>query len=330
MCHLQLRTLVFASWLLGYVVFLLSIRRMWTGKYVRSPLVRSLFSNMVSEGDAAAADTEEWYRCCPDLLGESVRPLFVQSHLDSDTRAFLKQSVEKSGWMFTQLYHSFVSTVLSPLVSRTSINGYLGRGSMFVFSASQLQQILRIEPEWRAQRLLDLGAGDGGVTEVMGAHFNEVYATEVSPPMRWHLQRRNYKVLDIDEWQQTGFLYDVISCLNLLDRCNDPLFLLREIKRSLVPNTGRLILAAVLPFQPYVEVGGQWQRPTEHLKIKGKTWEEQVTNMSDEVFSRVGFEVEAVTRLPYLCEGDMYNDYYMLDDAVFVLKASETSEEAAQ
>ena len=64
---------------------------------------------------------------------------------------------------------------------------------MFVFSAAQLQQILRIEPEWRAQRLLDLGAGDGGVTEVMGAHFNEVYTTEVSPPMRWHLQRRNYK-----------------------------------------------------------------------------------------------------------------------------------------
>lgn len=33
--------------------------------------------------------------------------------------------------------------------------------------------------------------------------------------------------------------------------------------------------------------------------------------------------MEAVTRLPYLCEGDMYNDYYVLDDAVFVLKASE-------
>ena len=52
--------------------------------------------------------------------------------------------------------------------------------------------------------------------------------------------------------------------------------------------------------------------------------------MTDEVFIRAGFELEAVTRLPYLCEGDMYNDYYMLDDAVFVLKASETSEEAAQ
>ncbi|KAK5876327.1 hypothetical protein CesoFtcFv8_025693 [Champsocephalus esox] len=222
MCPLQLKTLLFGAWLLGYVFFLLSIRRMWTGKYVRSPLARSLFLNMVSEDEAAATETQEWYRCGPDLLGESVRPLFVQSHLDSDTKAFLKRSVDKSGWLFTQLYHSFVSTFLSPLVSRTSINGFLGRGSMFVFSPEQFQQLLRVGPEWRSDRLLDLGAGDGAVTGVMGAHFREVYATEVSPPMKWHLQRRNYKLLGIDEWQHTGFQYDVISCLNLLDRCEHP------------------------------------------------------------------------------------------------------------
>ncbi|KAI9536393.1 Methyltransferase-like protein 9 [Dissostichus eleginoides] len=325
----QLKTLLFGAWLLGYVFFLLSIRRMWTGKYVRSPLARSLFLNMVSEDEAAATETQEWYRCGPDLLGESVRPLFVQSHLDSDTKAFLKRSVDKSGWLFTQLYHSFVSTFLSPLVSRTSINGFLGRGSMFVFSPEQFQQLLRVGPEWRSDRLLDLGAGDGAVTGVMGAHFREVYATEVSPPMQWHLQRRNYKLLGIDEWQHTGFQYDVISCLNLLDRCEHPLHLLQDIRLSLVPSTGRLILAAVLPFQPYVEVGGKWQRPKEHIKVQGKTWEEQVTNLSSEVFRKAGFEVEAVTRLPYLCEGDMYNDYYVLDDAVFVLKVSDNTSESA-
>ncbi|KAK6301774.1 hypothetical protein J4Q44_G00278270 [Coregonus suidteri] len=122
---------------------------MWTGKYVRSPLARSLFMNMVSESKEAGQDTQEWYRCSPDLLGEVVRPLFVQSHLDRDTQAFLRRSIEKSGLMFTQLYHSFVSTVLGPLVSRTSINGFLGRGSMFVFSADQFQQLLRVAPEWR-------------------------------------------------------------------------------------------------------------------------------------------------------------------------------------
>lgn len=66
--------------------------------------------------------------------------------------------------------------------------------------------------------------------------------------------------------------------------------------------------------------GGSWVRPVEHIRVKGTTWEEQVKNLSDDVFHNVGFEVEAVTRLPYLCEGDMHQDYYVLDDAVFVLK----------
>lgn len=51
--------------------------------------------------------------------------------------------------------------------------------------------------------------------------------------------------------------------------------------------------------------------------------------MSSDVFHQVGFQVEAVTRLPYLCEGDMYNDYYVLDDAVFVLKALEEGDDSA-
>lgn len=329
MCAPQLRTLLFCAWLLFYVAFLLCVRRMWTGRYVRSPVVRALFTNMMSEGETAIQESEEWYRCCPDLLGDKLKSLFVQSALDSDTSTFLKRSVEKSGWLFTQLYHSFVSTVLSPVVSRTSINGFLGRGSMFVFSSLQFQQLLSVGPDWRAERLLDLGAGDGGVTQVMGPHFKQVYATEVSLPMKWHLQRKNYKLLGIEEWQHTGFKYDLISCLNLLDRCDDPLALLQDIRTALVPRTGRLVLAAVVPFQPYVEVGGQWQRPKEHLKIKGRTWEEQVSALSTQVFERAGFQVEALTRLPYLCEGDMYNDYYHLDDAVFVLKPMSDQQDSA-
>lgn len=45
-----------------------------------------------------------------------------------------------------------------------------------------------------------------------------------------------------------------------------------------------------------------------------------MTHLTTEVFQKIGFDVEAVTRLPYLCEGDMYKEYYVLDDAVFVLK----------
>ncbi|XP_062860108.1 methyltransferase-like protein 9 [Trichomycterus rosablanca] len=316
----QMKTLVFGAWLVLYVSVLIAARRMWTGKYFRRSLVRNLYTNMISSVEFTGEELQQLYQCRPDLLGEDVRALFVQSQLDADTRAFLQRSAEKSGWLFTQLYHSLFSTIFSPIVSRTSINGFLGRGSMFVFSEEQFHLLLQIHPHWRAERLLDLGAGDGAVTDIMGPHFREIYATEVSPPMRWQLQRKKYRLLEIDEWQNTGFQFDVISCLNLLDRCDEPLQMLRDIKKALVPGTGRLILAVVLPFQPYVEAGGRWVRPTEWIQLTGGTWEEQVTNLSEVIFREVGLEMEAVTRLPYLCEGDMSQDYYVLDDAVFVLK----------
>lgn len=94
---------------------------MWTGKYIRNPVVRSLLVNMLSDLDTI--DVTKWYRCNPDQLEESLRPLFIQNQLDVDTRAFVEQSEEKSTYLFTQIYYSLVSTILSPLVSRTSING---------------------------------------------------------------------------------------------------------------------------------------------------------------------------------------------------------------
>lgn len=64
---------------------------------------------------------------------------------------------------------------------------------MFVFSKDQFRQLLRIGPDWAADRLLDLGAGDGGVTKVMASHFTEVYATEVSLTMKRHLHKKKFK-----------------------------------------------------------------------------------------------------------------------------------------
>ncbi|XP_009194408.1 methyltransferase-like protein 9 isoform X4 [Papio anubis] len=231
-------------------------QRMWT---LRSPLTRSLYVNMTSGpgGPATAAggrkENDQWYVCNREKLCESLQAVFVQSYLDQGTQIFLNNSIEKSGWLFIQLYHSFVSSVFSLFMSRTSINGLLGRGSMFVFSPDQFQRLLKINPDWKTHRLLDLGAGDGEVTKIMSPHFEEIYATELSETMIWQLQKKKYRVLGINEWQNTGFQYDVISCLNLLDRCDQPLTLLKDIRSVLEPTRGRVILALVLPFHPYVE-----------------------------------------------------------------------------
>jgi 2-polyprenyl-3-methyl-5-hydroxy-6-metoxy-1,4-benzoquinol methylase len=62
-------------------------------------------------------------------------------------------------------------------------------------------------------------------------------------------------VLDIDKWSDVQEPYDVITCLNLLDRCDKPLSLLRDAKKVLKSGTGRLVVAVVLPFSPCVESG---------------------------------------------------------------------------
>ena len=62
-----------------------------------------------------------------------------------------------------------------------------------------------------------------------------------------------FRILGVDEWNNGTRQFDVIACLNLLDRCDKPVTLLHDMKKALNPDTGRIIVAVVLPFKPYVE-----------------------------------------------------------------------------
>lgn len=66
----------------------------------------------------------------------------------------------------------------------------------------------------------------------------------------------SFRVLDAWRWAEEAgdALYDVVTCLNLLDRCDTPRTLLSQIHAKLVPG-GTLVVALVLPFSPYVETG---------------------------------------------------------------------------
>lgn len=65
-------------------------------------------------------------------------------------------------------------------------------------------------------------------------------------------------------------------------------------------------------------------QPSEVITVHGNSWEEQVQSLVSDVFEPSGFTVELFTRVPYLCEGDLYKDFYILDDALFVLKISQS------
>ena len=64
---------------------------------------------------------------------------------------------------------------------------------MFVLSNDQFRTLLGVGVDWKADHLLDLGAGDGAVTEQMAGHFNQVTVTEMSPTMQWRLGHRGYR-----------------------------------------------------------------------------------------------------------------------------------------
>lgn len=273
---------------------------------------------------ATATLNNKWYQCNLTSMPEELQEKFVQLEADNDTLVFLEQSEDKSDWIFTQIWHSLAKAVLSLFMTQTSINGWLQRGSMFVVSFQQLLKLIlgptwTTSPQWSSDSLLDLGAGDGEVTARFASAFQHVYVTEVSPTMQTLLKRRGFQLLDIDKWSSHR-KYDMISCLNLLDRCDKPIELLGDIHSALNPG-GLVLLALVLPFSPYVESGSADHKPQQLMPIKGRGFEDQVTSFVANVLTPAGFEVVRWSRVPYLCEGDLRQSYYWLDDSIFILRA---------
>lgn len=60
-----------------------------------------------------------------------------------------------------------------------------------------------------------------------------------------------FRLLDVESWW-THEKFDVVSCLNLLDRCSDPVKLLDDMKNAVKPD-GRIVVALVLPYRPFDE-----------------------------------------------------------------------------
>lgn len=147
----------------------------------------------------------------------------------------------------------------------------------------------------------------------------DAFATEASWTMRERLKKRNFTVIDrIDEINNV----QLVSCLNVLDRCIDPIQLLEDIHTALAPN-GRCIIALVLPYIHYVECNSSHMplRPLmSHWPDKAKQYSfEAEATIFFRVLENLGFQIEAWTKAPYLCEGDLRQSYYWLIDLVVVV-----------
>ncbi len=95
--------------------------------------------------------------------------------------------------------------------------------------------------------------------------------------------------------------------------------MLRQITDNLRPG-GLLIIALVLPYEPFVENHSRQSEPLEELPLDNGCWEMGVSSLWERVLSPLGYTPLAISRLPYFCEGDMSTDYYMLADCIFILR----------
>ncbi|XP_022829872.1 methyltransferase-like protein 9 isoform X1 [Spodoptera litura] len=284
----------------------------------RSALARAMYEKQHNDRYLQELDQNEWYRVNKDRLCPELIKKFVQLYPDEETKEFLSASIDKSSWVWTQIWYLLAKAVLRHFWSVTDINGWLGRGSMFVLSEAQARALLRTTGHGiGAGALVDVGAGDGEVSRRFAHIYPHNYATEISASMRKTLAEKGYKLLDTEKWHHYR-QFDCICMLNLLDRCSKPKTMLKQARDALAPG-GVLMLALVLPYKPYVEVTSD-HKPEERLPIEGAYFEDQLAAFVKFMREEAGFELVSWTRAPYLCEGDFAQAYYWLDDSVYVFK----------
>jgi hypothetical protein len=65
----------------------------------------------------------QWYEVDKSRLDPELQNKFVQLHADEETRDFLSASIDKSTWVWTQIWYLLAKAVLRHFWSVTDING---------------------------------------------------------------------------------------------------------------------------------------------------------------------------------------------------------------
>ena len=254
------------------------------------------------------------YQADVAALSPRVAARFVALQRDAGTDAFLADAARgRHGWFRTALHR-----VLRTFVSDFDANGLLDMYHLFLASSEQWRTLLGAR---RARRLLDVGAGSGKVTELLLPFAEQVVATELSAPMARRLRRLGVECheLDLAERELPGPDFDLITCLNVLDRTARPRQLLRRLLELLEPK-GRLVIALALPYRPFYYVGSNTPDPLERLRCDDASWERAVEHLVERELMPLGLELLSLSRAPYLSFGDSQRGLYELDDAILVLE----------
>ena len=249
------------------------------------------------------------------LLPGQLAAVFVESYEDKETLEFL-DDCRRNPHTRPQL---LLARLLSLALPDYEVHGLLGLYPMHLLSAAQWLQLAG-GPK---QKLLDIGAGQGFVTFKAKNTFKEISVTETSQSMLKILQKHGFIIykknlsLPLPEAEEK---FDVISILNVLDRCDFPLTMLDNAVSLLKPD-GLLIIATPLPLKPYVrDVGGKRDQRQALPTMADPGWERQLNFFSEKILRPARLEITRFTRLPYIWKNGQPECFSYLDDAVMVCK----------
>jgi len=262
---------------------------------------------------------------------EAVRSKFLQLGPDAATQAFLDEC--RREWHPAR---DAFAMYLRKFMCITDANGWACRGQMHALTAEHIEKLCGGRLTGRL--LLDIGAGDGSVTKVVAPGFERVVCTEVSSPMIRRLRQQGWEApdsADLNNPDLGAACYDCILLSNILDRIDAPHDLLTSCCKLLRPG-GTILVALVLPWCPFVEDGTSKRPPKQPLPMtggfccQGAGFEASLEVLAEKVLEPLGLHLQQWAKVPYLCRGDSNKAWYVLSDAVMVLKSSADAPEVVE
>jgi SAM-dependent methyltransferase len=246
-------------------------------------------------------------------LPPALRGAFVDLDADDSTRAWIDAALVRPR------PHARIALrmLATAFVSIYDANGLTNTGQSRVLGTAQWRRLLGAG----GSRLLDVGAGEGGVTRELGALFTDVVTTELSPPLARRLRSKGFTCHQCDLASQAiddSGNFDVVALQNVIDRTSHPLRLLDRVAQ-LLARGGRVIVTVPVPIEPVVFKGASRFSPAEMLPVGMPDFESTVAALYTEVFEPRGYRIAALARAPYFCDDAVCSPIRVRDDAIFVL-----------
>ena len=236
----------------------------------------------------------------------NLKEKFVELKCDDETISFINTCVT-SKWQLHKA--TYIRPWLSIFYNITEANAILDTGTTFLFTKEHLKALLKNST---FKSMLDIGAGDGNVTDRFRPYVenSNITCLEDSVNMIKVLSSKGYTITDSLSGE-----YELVSCLNVYDRCKNPISLLKAIfnvKKKVA------ILSFVVPFEGFYYKGKERCRQEEDVIGLYEDWEENAFRLHN-LLVNLGFKIDVISRVPYVWEGDLKKEVYGLDTVIFVV-----------